>query len=59
MAGGNIILQWIWVLLCAVSADPSTADAVYEWDPNLAITVPADGLASDGARPSTDTVLTA
>ena len=29
MGGENIILQWIWVRLCAVSFDLSTASAVY------------------------------
>ena len=39
--------------------DLSTGGAVYKWDPNLVITVAADGLAPDGARQSADTALTA
>ena len=39
-------------------SDPATDHAVSAEDQNLVITVPADGLAPNGARPSADTVLT-
>ena len=34
-----------------------SASPIYLWDPNFAIIVPADALAPDGARLSTDTML--
>ena len=37
---------------------PSSAGLVYIRDPNMVITVPTDGLAPNGARPSAGTVLT-
>ena len=39
-------------------SDPATDHAVSAEDQNLVITVPADGLAPNSARPSADTVLT-
>ena len=36
----------------------SSADATFVTDPNLVITLPADALAPNGARPSADTMLT-
>ena len=35
-----------------------SAGPIYIWDPNFVITVPADGLAPNGARPSAGTVMT-
>ena len=43
-------LLTIFYLICLIQV-------LYKWDQNFVITVPADGLAPQGARPSTGTVV--
>ena len=40
-----------------LTSNPLNAGSIYMWDPNLVSTVPADGLAPNGARPSAGTML--
>ena len=47
--------QWYFEMMII---NPSSAGPVYMQDLNVIITVPADVLAPDGARPSAGTVMT-
>ena len=49
---------YIQYLVITVSADTVPNFLYMVWDQNLVITVPADALAPNGARPSAVTVLT-